>query len=633
MQTGTALPRRAAVIPSTAPAPAPALALALALALATGLPVAATAAAATAASSSGATVYQQHCASCHDSGQERIPPRSALQQLPAARILRTLDAGEMIAIALTLSADERAAVANYLGTNAALLQAPAAAYCSDRTVHLPSGAAPAWNGWSPAADNARFQPAAGARLTREQVRRLRLKWAFAFAGDSMAFAPPTVIGDELFVGSAGGVVHAMRASSGCLQWTFQAQGPVRSSILLVDRGNGHELLFGDLTGWFYALRAESGELLWKVRVDDHDSARLTGGPAVYGDEVFVPVASWEETRSGASDYDCCTFRGSVVALRVFDGRQLWRAWMTDVPVARGRSARGTVVYGPSGAGVWARPTVDASRGLLYVGTGDNYSAPATTTSDAVVALDLHTGRQVWSRQLSGGDIFNDICRASNSCGPDADIGDSPILIRTPAGRELLLVGQKSGIVWALDPAQRGSILWHARVGQGGLNGGVQWGMASDGARVFATTSDLIRTGQTDPLNPSRAQVDRRNGGGLTALRTSDGTLLWHVAASPCAPLAPVGCSPSQPGAVTEIPGVVFTTSNDGHLRAHAADTGELLWQFDTMRPYRTVDAVPGRGGSMDGPGAVVVNGMVFVCSGYNRNSNVPGNVLLAFSPQ
>jgi polyvinyl alcohol dehydrogenase (cytochrome) len=449
----------------------------------------------------------------------------------------------------------------------------------------------------------------------------------------MAFAPPTVIGDELFVGSAGGVVNAMSASTGCLRWTFQAQGPVRSSIVAARQGQQHVLLFGDLTGWFYAVRAENGQLLWKVRVDSHDSTRLTGGPTTDGDTVFVPVASWEETRSGAPNYACCSFRGSVVALRIRDGRRLWQSWMTDVPVARGRGARGTAEFGPSGAGIWSRPTLDTARGLLYVGTGDNYSAPTTNTSDAVIALDLRTGRIVWSRQLLAGDIFNEICRARNTCGPDADIGASPILIHRPGVRDVLLVGQKSGIVWALDPARRGALLWHTRVGEGGVNGGVQWGMASDGQHVFATTSDLQRAAQSDPLNPSRSLVDPKHGGGLTALQVRDGALFWHVPAPPCAPQAPIGCSPSQPGAVTEIPGVVFTTSNDGHLRAHAADSGELLWQFDTMRSFTTVDGVPGRGGSMDGPGAVVVNGMVYVCSGYTRNSGVAGNVLLAFAPQ
>ena len=198
----------------------------------------------------------------------------------------------------------------------------------------------------------------------------------------------------------------MRAETGCLQWVFQANGPVRSSILAVPLGSQHALLFGDMTGWFYAVKAETGKLLWKVQVETHDSTRLTGGPAVHGGTVYVPVSSWEETRSADPEYPCCTFRGSVVALRIRDGKQLWKTWMTGVPVETGRSPRGTPTFGPSGVGVWSTPTVDAKRNLLYVGTGDNYTEPATDTSDAVLALDMATGRIVWSRQLTAQDVFN-----------------------------------------------------------------------------------------------------------------------------------------------------------------------------------------------------------------------------------
>ena len=586
------------------------------------------------AATSGEAVYKQRCAACHEQINDRIPPRAALQKMPSARILRALDAGAMMAIAFTISREDRMAVAAYLGTSAHVDGPPASAFCADRTVKL--GAAPKteWNGWSPGLNNARFQPANSAKLSIDQVRGLKLKWAFGFDGDVTAFAPPTVIDGQVFVGSAAGLVHAMRAETGCLQWVFQANGPVRSSILAVPLRSQHALLFGDMTGWFYAVSAETGKLLWKVQVETHDSTRLTGGPIVYKDVVYVPVASWEETRAADADYACCTFRGSVVALRIRDGMQLWKSWMTDVPAETGKTPRGTLNFGPSGVGVWSTPTIDPARNLLYIGTGDNYSAPATDTSDAVIALDLNTGHIVWSRQLTAADVYNGTCNgAATACGPDFDFGSSPILIRDPNGRELLLAGQKSGIVWALDPAQKGGVVWQTRVGVGGTNGGVQWGMATDGQHVFATVSDVKRTRQTSQTDTRRNIVDPKVGGGLTALRVADGSKEWYVAAPACAEGAPSGCSPSQPGALTEIPGVVFATSTDGHLRAHAAATGELLWEFNTMRDFTTVNAVKARGGSIDGPGAVVVNGMVFISSGYPRNGGVPGNVLLAFAPQ
>ena len=585
------------------------------------------------AASSGEAVYLKRCAVCHDQVNERIPPRSVLQKMPAARIVRALDVGAMMAVGFTLSREDRMAVASYLGTNTGESGPPASAFCADRRVKLADNPHTSWNGWSPASNNARFQPGDSARLTIDQVRGLKLKWAFGFDGDVIAFAPPTVIDGQLFVGSASGLVHAMRAETGCLQWVFQANGPVRSSILAVPLGSEHALLFGDMTGWFYAVKAETGKLLWKVRIDTHDSTRLTGGPVAYRGTVYVPVSSWEETRSADPEYICCTFRGSVVALRIRDGMQLWKTWMTDAPTERGKNSRGTPNFGPNGVAVWSAPTMDASRNLLYVGTGDNYSPPATTTSDAVIALDMATGRIVWFRQLTAEDAYNGSCAGDKSCGPDFDFGSSPILVHAPDGRELLLAGQKSGIVWALDPAKQGEIVWQARVGQGGTNGGVQWGMATDGQHVFATVSNVKRSRQTSQTDTRRYVIDPNVGGGLTALRVADGSQEWHDAAKPCPEGAPSGCSPSQPGAVTEIPGVVFTTSTDGHIRAHSAETGELLWEFDTIRDFHTVNGVKGSGGSIDGPGAVVVNGMVFISSGYPRNGGVPGNVLLAFASE
>lgn len=598
------------------------------------------AAALASAQPSGEAVYARRCASCHDQTNPRIPPKASLRQMPAARIVRALDTGAMMAIAFTMHRDERLAVASYLGTPDAVAGPRSTAFCADRTVRLNANAAGTWNGWSPAADNARFQPAARAGLTSESVGSLRLKWAFGFEGDVSAFAQPTVIGDYLFVGSAGGVVHAMQAASGCLAWVFQADGPVRAALVAAPAGqrDGRTLLlFGDMTGWFYALDAETGALRWKVQIDTHDSTRLTAAALPHDGVVYVPVASWEETRASDPGYACCTFRGSVVALRIADGSQVWRTYLVDPPKETGRNDRGTPRMGPSGVGVWATPTLDVTRRRLYVTTGDNYSSPATALSDAVVALDLATGRVRWARQVTSGDAYNGACGSgATNCpsekGPDFDFGSPAILAARPGGRDILVAGQKSGIVYAFDPDADGRILWQTRVGKGGIGGGVQWGMTSDGRHVYAAVSDVGRKRQTDPLDPRRYELDPEIGGGVTALRLGDGARVWFAAPVPCPSGAPAGCSPSQPAAATSLPGVVFAAANDGHLRAHAADDGRVLWDFDTMREFETVNGVKAHGGSIDGPGAVVANGMVFISSGYPRNGGVPGNVLLAFAP-
>jgi polyvinyl alcohol dehydrogenase (cytochrome) len=580
-----------------------------------------------AAAPSGEEVYRARCAACHDQDSPRIPQRKALEQMPARRILRTLDYGAMISVAYTMSHAEREAVASYLGTPAAATPLPAKAFCADRTVRLSSGPKPDWNGWSPTSENLRFQNAAAAALALEDVRHLKLKWAFAFDGDTTAFSQPTILNGTLFTGSAGGVIHALDAATGCVKWTFEANGPVRSALLAVPSGDRLVLLFGDQNGQFYALDAATGRELWKKRADEHDATRLTGTPVAYNGTVFIPVATWEENRASAADYPCCTARGSVLALRVRDGTLVWKTYMTDTPKLVGPNQ-----WGPSGAGIWSAPTVDRDRGLLYVTTGDNYSAPATETSDAVVALELKTGRIAWSHQFVSGDVFNGRCAGASQCGPDFDFGSSAMLVRNQ-GKTLLVEGQKSGIVYALDPDRKGAIVWQSRVGKGGTNGGVQWGMASDGQKVYAAVSDVVRTRSkpTDPADLRSSKLDPEQGGGLTALRLSDGSAAWYAPSHPCETPRP-GCSPAQPAAVTAIPGAVFSGAYDGHLRAFSTESGALLWDFDTARDFETVNGIKGHGGSIDGPGAVVVQGMVFVNSGYARQNGMPGNVLLAFGP-
>jgi polyvinyl alcohol dehydrogenase (cytochrome) len=585
---------------------------------------------------SGEAVYQKRCASCHESGNPRVPSREALKKLPVPRISRSLDFGTMSNVASSLRRDEREAVATYLGVAGGIPAPLARAFCSERSVVLTSLSKSEWNGWSPSPSNTRYQPGDTAGLTIDQVRRLKLKWAYGFEGDIVAFAQPTILGGNLFVGSASGQVQALSADSGCVKWTFQANAPVRSAILAVPLGDRHALLFGDQYGWFYSLEAETGRLLWKKAVDPQEAIKLTGAPVAYQGTVFIPASSWEEGRTLNSDYPCCTFRGTITALRVKDGSQVWKAYtIRERPRQTGKNSAGIEQWGPSGAGVWAAPTLDTKRGLLYVTTGDNFSPPATNMSDSVVALELATGRVAWSKQTLPGDVWNSSCGQKGNCpGPDYDYGSSALLEKLDDGRELLLVGQKSGVVYALDPDRKGELVWQVRVAKGGINGGVQWGMASDGQRVYAATSDVMKPpdGRTnpDPLDPRPILVDSTQGGGLTSLRIGTGEKVWYAPPAACG--SKPGCSPAQAAAVTAIPGVVFSGSMDGHLRAYSAEEGRILWDFDTVREYETVNGVKASGGSLSGPGTVVVGGMVFVNSGY-RSGAIQGNVLLAFAPE
>jgi polyvinyl alcohol dehydrogenase (cytochrome) len=582
-----------------------------------------------AAAVSGEAVYQKRCASCHDSTAQGTPPRAALKQLSVARILRTLDFGVMINIAYVLNREEREAVANFLGVNRPDTPMRPQAYCADRSVSIGAAPSPAWNGWGPDLSNTRYTTTGG--ITLSQVGKLRLKWAYGFEGDVSAFGAPVVLGRTLFVGSAGGTVQALSTDTGCVRWVYQASGPVRSAPVAVPNGNTHILVFTDLTGWAYGVEAESGRLVWKKRPEPHESTRLTGTAAAQDGVVFIPAASWEETRSSNPEYPCCTFRGSVTALRAKDGTEVWKTYtIRETPRQIRKSKDNIGTWGPSGASVWGSPTIDAKRGLLYVTTGDNFSSPATDMSDAVLALEIKTGQIVWFKQVTPGDIFSGACTGGTCPGPDFDFGSSVLIEKLPNGRDVLLAGQKSGVVYALDPDRKGEILWQTRVGKGGTNGGVQWGMASDGQKVYAAVSDLVRKAPPGTVVQVGLPPDPAQGGGLTALRISTGEKVWYKAPAPCGTRSP--CSPAQPAALTAIPGVVLSGSVDGHLRAFATEDGLVLWDFDTAREYQTANGVRAKGGSLDGAGPVIAGGMVFVNSGYARNGGMAGNVLLAFAP-
>lgn len=590
------------------------------------------------AAPSGEEIYKARCAACHDQTSPRIPPRDALQKLSSARILRTLDFGLMMSIAYPLKRDEREAVANFLGVAGGQLATPKN-MCSAGMRPIAGSGEANWNGWSPTVDNARYVSGDKAGLSISQLGKLKLKWAFGFPGDIMAFGAPTLFNGTVFTGSASGVIYALDAQTGCTHWTFEANGPVRAAIVAVRSGPRTVLIFGDQIGWAYALDAGTGRQIWRAHVADHEATRLTGSPVEHDGVVYIPAASWEETRSLDAQYPCCTFRGNLTALRVTDGSLVWKSFMVDPPLKTGVTKIGTATYGPSGAGIWSTPTVDTKRGLLYVTTGDNYSHPSTKTSDAVVAIEMKTGKIMWSRQVLPGDVYNSTCvdKSAANCpqdsGPDYDFGSSALLVRTPEGKEMLLAGQKSGMVYALDPTDEGKILWQKRVGKGGLNGGVQWGMASDGQKVYAATGDAKRTPQSPAERLAsvvgNAHFDPAAGGGLTALRLTDGSQAWFAPPQACDPPKP-GCSPAQEAALTMIPGVVFSGSLDGHMRAFDAENGKVLWDFDTAREFTAVNGVAAKGGSLDGAGPVISGGMIFINSGYPRNGGMAGNVLLAF---
>jgi polyvinyl alcohol dehydrogenase (cytochrome) len=469
--------------------------------------------------------------------------------------------------------------------------------CSGTACMRDGAGSPRWTGWSSDSSNARFQPADQAGLTLADVPRLKLRWAFGFPDASAAWSQPTLAGGRLFVGSQNGTVYALDAKTGCIWWTFARRG-VRTAIVIGPQDGPSPVLvfFGDTAGNAYALDADTGRQRWVRRVDDHPLARITGSPTLHNGRLYVPVSSYEESQGADPQYACCTFRGSVSALDSATGTVVWKTYLIpDAPKRRGTSTAGVPLWGPSGSAVWSAPTVDAARRRLYIATGNSYSGPPAASSNAVIALDLETGAMRWTRQVTPNDVYVSNCppRGGNpNCpdtnGPDFDFGSPPVLARTPAGRDVIVIGQKSGLGYAMDPDNEGAIIWQYRAGQGGVLGGIEWGAAADAERVYFAVSDI-----TQPRP-----------GGLHAVALAPGERAWVAQPSPPTwhrarlQRRPIGSDHRHPGAVLSgsVDGAAYTPSRTARSYGSSIQTVNSHGQWVPPEAPRCWAPAGGRSG-------------------------------------
>ncbi len=447
----------------------------------------------------GAAIYKQHCALCHDTPQPRVPSLSAIKAMSAGAIYSALTTGPMKTQAQGLSRVQILALIGYIApTGGSRRLAPdLTRTCKAESTFLAGAGTPQWNGWSTSITNSRFQDAAAAGLTAADLPKLKLKWAFNLGDVTDARSQPVVVGGRVFIGSTTGALYALDADSGCILWGFRAASGIRGGATVGNANRTLAVFFSDVRANVYALNARTGALIWKTRPVDYYAAIATAAPRYYNGVVYQPFSSYEESLAGSPKFECCKFRGSVAALNADTGEKLWQSF--TIPQAAEPTAKspvGTQQYGPSGAAIWSTPTIDERLGILYVATGDNYSDPPTGTSDAVLAMDLKTGKLLWSAQFTRNDAFNNGCGSPvpGNCpevhGRDSDFGQPPILVSLGAGRRALVIAQKSGMAYAIDPDQKGKILWQTRVGEGGIFGGSLWGSAADGEKVYVAVSDL-----------------------------------------------------------------------------------------------------------------------------------------------
>ncbi len=580
----------------------------------------------------GAAIFRETCLGCHDGSVPKAPLTRMLGAMLPETIVQSLRTGVMRDIGETLGDQQQIAVADYLTAPRKFGDAKTSALKQCDAAHarfdLDDGSEGAIWGQEPG--NNRFIPAAAGGISKRDIPNLRLKWAFSFPNASRVRSQPALVGGAAIMGSHDGRVYALDRQTGCVRWTFAASGEVQTGILVTpwqkgDRNAQPIAIFGDGIGKVYAVDARNGELLWSDRPEEHGSAKITAAAAYHDGLVYVPVSSGEIAAAGNPAYGCCTFRGQVVAYDARTGRQLWKSYAVDTPVSQGRNSAGTEIFGPSGAPVWNTPTVDAKRGSLYFGTGENYSDPVTATSDAIIAVDLKTGKRKWHFQGLEGDVWNMSCgtSANANCpknpGPDFDFAAPPMLVTLDDGGQILVAGQKSGWVFGIDPDD-GHLRWKRKVGRGGLLGGIHFSLAAEGELVYVPVADTD-VGVDYPGDPRP---------GIYALSARTGDYLWqHPIADTCAgkPL----CHPGTSGSITAGPGYVLNGSMEGLLRVHDSATGAVLWQYDTTLPVVTVNGDTTTGGAFGGgAGPVMKDGLLFVSSGYGYAVQAPGNALLVF---
>ena len=585
-------------------------------------------------------LYKQYCQQCHEGQVARAPHREVMSRLPANLVLHSLSVGKMRMQGWVRTIAERRALSEWItGKKIKETDETVGGFCEDAPGEFSvADGAPQWNGWGVDNTNSRFQSAENAGIPVDQVPQLKVKWVFGLPMDFRA-SQPTVVGGRVFVGSLQGRIYSLDAKTGCLYWSVKTDGGVRSTMV-VDSLPGtnpprYVVYVGDASANMYALDARTGKQLWKVDVDDHPLATITGTPKTLGNRLYVSTTALEELAGADPSYECCTFRGKMMALNRFNGKLVWRAYTLDAAQPVRKNAIGVQLWGPSGASIWSSPALDPERNRMYVTTGDNYSDPASLTSDAVVAFDLRTGEFMWSKQFTAGDAWNVGCEQTDdtNCpqarGPDLDFASSPILRILPDGRRVILAGQKSGVMHAIDPDRKGEILWQQRVGKGGLIGGIQWGSAADAKQVYVALSDIGVTTVPDSDIGFDTTLDSSVGGGMFAYDIETGERKWYIPPPGCGDRKQ--CSPAQSAAVSAMPGVVFSGSIDGHLRGYATNSGEVMWDYNADQEYESTNGVKTRGGSFDGPGPTIVDGMVYVNSGYGFQGGMGGNALIAFS--
>jgi polyvinyl alcohol dehydrogenase (cytochrome) len=595
----------------------------------------------------GEAVYKQYCASCHDIPEAtKSPSRETLARMSSGQIVNALITGKMIAQASPLSSAQVSFVSDYLSEAAVVsddwidaMQCPA----NRRTPKL--DVTPTVSTFGFDLRNRRNLSYTQAGLKPADFANLEVAWVVAFPDAVTMRSQAAVVGDTIFlpVGESKNRVFAFNIADKakpCILWVFTGERAIRTSTGYGVRKDGKPIvLVGDMGAMTIALDAKTGKKLWEAHTGLFAGSISTATPVLVGDKVIAPSSQYEIMMAGQDNHVCCKIHGGVSAVDAMTGKIVWQGHtMEDAKPIKDRGD-GQMLWGPAGAPIWNSPSIDVKRNRLFVGTGEANSAPAHKNTDALISFDLTTGKILWAYQATADDVFNVGCGpngGAKNCTKDTvfrdvDFGASTILATKPDGKDIVVAGQKSGTVWAMDP-ETGAVVWKTHIGTGGPNGGIHWGIAVDDTHVYAPISYPGRSipGQEVPadLKP-----------GLYAVNLKDGTIDWKFEVKADCTDARKKFVPrcsslfGLSGAPTVIGDHIVTGGLDGRLYVVDRKTGALVAQYDTARDFETVNGIKGNGASIDNASIIAVNGLLIMNSGYGLFGQGAGNVTIAFKPK
>lgn len=580
-------------------------------------------------------LYQKNCAQCHDSPTGRIPPRASMRYRSAEGVYQALITGAMSPMTKDLSDDEIKSLVKLLTWKEPRPVAdPRERLCVKKSKPL-IVASDDWASTHGSIEGRRSRDLPG--VTADSLNQLKLKWAYAYPGS--AAGPVTIAGDALFLAGNGFVV-ALNADKGCVNWAYPVNSRTVRAVTVTpsshaDKQSGSSptaiALFGDDANTVYALDATTGKALWQTSLEAHVLGRITAAPTVHDGIVYVPLSTMEDPLTHDKSYYCCSARGGIAALDLETGKQLWMKQHITAPLTLldDSSAKGESVgarhgedhfkQGPAGASTYTPLTIDVKRGLVYASTAEEYGFTGAPGPYSVIAYDFKTGDRQWQQSLLPTPAErNRICGSRETdCRNMFSSGTSVLIHPLSKDKDILVVGQKSGVVHALDPDDDGRLLWSNKIAEGGDLGGIMYGLASDAEKIYVPVAD----------------VDSPKGlftGSLVAIDAASGIVVWRAAApKPACNWDSKHCVGGQVAAVTAVSDMVFTGFWDGYLRIYAADDGRLLKEIDTAVDYDAVNGVAS-GGQVSGYPVSVGKNALYVTSGASSIMK-SGNALLVYS--